>query len=78
MASIYQKVLIIGATSGIGKGLAGKFVENNVSLIVAGRREQNLAEFVNQHAGQNVQSKVFDITKLDQVGYSEKTGCAFL
>ncbi|KAL3442915.1 hypothetical protein BJX65DRAFT_298682 [Aspergillus insuetus] len=60
-------VLIVGATSGIGKGLASKFAENNVSLIVSGRRQKNLAEFTNQHAGQNVQSKVFDITKLDQI-----------
>ncbi|KAL2834568.1 hypothetical protein BJY01DRAFT_239145 [Aspergillus pseudoustus] len=62
-----DKVLIIGATSGIGRALASKFANNNVPLIIFGRREQNLRDFVNEHAGHKIESKVFDITKLDQI-----------
>ncbi|KAL4876212.1 hypothetical protein BJY04DRAFT_210759 [Aspergillus karnatakaensis] len=62
-----KKVLIIGATSGIGKALAARFVQENVSLVIAGRREQNLNEFKQQHSSANVTSVVFDITKLDEI-----------
>ncbi|KAL2812766.1 hypothetical protein BJX63DRAFT_421633 [Aspergillus granulosus] len=62
-----DKALIIGATSGIGRSLASKFAENSVSLIISGRREQNLADITKQYASHKVESKVFDITKLDQI-----------
>ncbi|KAJ6028725.1 hypothetical protein N7540_004301 [Penicillium herquei] len=63
----YKKVLVIGATSGIGKELANKFVENGTPLIVAGRRKENLDAFVQQHGAEKVKSKVFDVMQLDQI-----------
>lgn len=63
----YKKVLVIGATSGIGKTLATKLVENGTQIIISGRRKENLDAFVEQHSAEKVQSKVFDIMKLDQV-----------
>lgn len=63
----YNKVLVIGATSGIGKALSERLVQNGVSIIVTGRRKENLDEFVKQHGADKVQAKVFDIMKIDEV-----------
>ena len=66
----YNKVLIIGATSGIGKALATKVVEANIPLVISGRREENLQEFVREHGSDKVKAKAFDVTKIDQVRYT--------
>ncbi|KAL4888774.1 hypothetical protein BDV59DRAFT_205767 [Aspergillus ambiguus] len=63
----YKKVLVIGATSGIGKALASRLVANGTAVIIAGRRKENLDEFVEQHAEGNVTPKVFDVMKLGQI-----------
>lgn len=63
----YKKVLIIGATSGIGKALATKLVENGTQVIISGRRKENLDAFVQQHGSDKVMTKVFDITRLEKV-----------
>lgn len=67
MSFPYKKVLIIGATSGIGKALAVKLVENGTQIVIAGRRKENLDEFVQQYGSDKVASKVFDVMQLDQV-----------
>ncbi|KAI9039195.1 putative short-chain dehydrogenase/oxidoreductase [Aspergillus affinis] len=69
MSFDYKKVLVIGATSGIGKALATKLVENDIPVIVAGRRRENLDDFVQKYGGdeKKVQAKVFDILKVDQI-----------
>ncbi|KAL4749397.1 hypothetical protein BDW72DRAFT_204760 [Aspergillus terricola var. indicus] len=59
--------LIIGATSGIGRALAARLVENGIPVVISGRREENLQEFVRQHGSDKVKSKVVDVTKLDQI-----------
>lgn len=63
----YKKVLIIGATSGIGRALATKLVQNGTPLIISGRREENLEAFVKENGSGNIQKKSFDIMQLDQV-----------
>ncbi|EMC92397.1 hypothetical protein BAUCODRAFT_287416 [Baudoinia panamericana UAMH 10762] len=65
----YKKVLVLGATSGIGWALASKFIENGVSVIAVGRRKENLDDFAKQHSSgkATVDTAVFDITKLDQI-----------
>ena len=63
----YKKVLVIGATSGIGWALATKFVEAGTSVIVVGRRQEKLDEFARQYGSSNnatVDTAVFDITDL--------------
>ncbi|GKZ36256.1 hypothetical protein AbraIFM66950_007253 [Aspergillus brasiliensis] len=67
MSFPYKKVLIIGATSGIGKALAVKLVENGTQIIIAGRRKENLDEFVQQYGRDKVTSKVLDVMQLDQI-----------
>ncbi|RDW72676.1 putative short-chain dehydrogenase/oxidoreductase [Aspergillus mulundensis] len=63
----YNKVLIIGATSGIGRAFATKLVENNIPVVISGRREENLQEFIRQHGSDKVTAKVFDVTKLETI-----------
>jgi short-subunit dehydrogenase involved in D-alanine esterification of teichoic acids len=63
----YNKVLIIGATSGIGLAYAEKVVADGKKAIVVGRRKENLEAFAEKHGKDNVDPIVFDITKLDQI-----------
>ena len=63
----YKKVLVLGATSGIGRALATRFVETGTSVVVVGRRQEKLDEFVKEHkssGGPSVDSAMFDITDL--------------
>ncbi len=63
----YKKVLIFGATSGIGWALASKFVETGTSVVVVGRRKERLDDFAKQHGnteGATVDTAIFDITDL--------------
>ncbi|KAL4757257.1 putative short-chain dehydrogenase/oxidoreductase [Aspergillus foveolatus] len=63
----FNKVLIVGATSGIGRALATRLVEKGIPVVISGRREENLQEFVRQHGSDKVKSKVVDVTKLDKI-----------
>ncbi|KAF3933491.1 hypothetical protein ABW19_dt0208035 [Dactylella cylindrospora] len=60
----YNKVLVIGATSGIGQALATKFVQEGIEVVITGRREERLKAFVGEHGGSY---EVFDITKLNEI-----------
>ncbi|KAI9887563.1 MAG: hypothetical protein M1823_000654 [Watsoniomyces obsoletus] len=62
----YKKVLVLGATSGIGEALAARFVQEGAKVIVTGRRKENLDAFVQQH-GDRATAVQFDITRLDQM-----------
>lgn len=63
----YNKVLVIGATSGIGEALAAQCVQAGSRVIVSGRREDRLTEFVHQHGKDQSVVAPFDITKLDEI-----------
>jgi short-subunit dehydrogenase involved in D-alanine esterification of teichoic acids len=63
----YKKVLVVGATSGIGWALAERLLDNNVKVIIVGRRKDRLDEFTEKHNKDDVSSIVFDITKLDEI-----------
>lgn len=69
MSFDYRKVLVIGATSGIGHALATKLVEHDVPVIVSGRRKEKLDEFVQKYGadGKKVQAKAFDILRINRV-----------
>ncbi|PYH91115.1 putative short-chain dehydrogenase/oxidoreductase [Aspergillus ellipticus CBS 707.79] len=63
----YSQALIIGATSGIGRALAATMVQNNIPVVITGRREANLAEFAAQYGPDKVKTKVFDVTNLEKI-----------
>lgn len=63
----YKRVLIIGATSGIGEALAAKLVDEGSSVIVVGRRKEKLEEFVHKHGKDKATAVPFDITELDKI-----------
>ncbi|KAI9929537.1 hypothetical protein AWENTII_009278 [Aspergillus wentii] len=67
MSFPYKKVLVIGATSGIGKALSSKLIGHGVSIVIAGRRKENLEEFVQANGSDKVTTKVFDVMKLDDI-----------
>jgi len=56
-----KKAIIIGATSGIGKGLAKILTENNYLVGVTGRRNELLLELKNERPNQYI-TRSFDIT----------------
>lgn len=65
----YNKVLLLGATSGIGRALAGKFLETGTSVIAVGRRQDKLDEFAKENSSQagKVDTANFDITDLKAI-----------
>ncbi|KAF2874391.1 short-chain dehydrogenase/ reductase-like protein [Massariosphaeria phaeospora] len=67
MSLKYNKVLLIGATSGIGLAYAEKIVQDGKKIIVVGRRKENLDAFVEKHGKDKAEAVVLDITKLDQI-----------
>ncbi|KAK3170602.1 hypothetical protein OEA41_002683 [Lepraria neglecta] len=63
----YKKVLIIGATSGIGEALASRLIKEGSSVIVSGRRNDKLEKFVHEHGKDKSSAVPFDITDLDKI-----------
>lgn len=55
---------------GIGKALAERMTQDNIFVIVIGRRKERLDAFVEEHGSDKTEASVFDITKMDQIsGY---------
>lgn len=66
----YNKVLMLGATSGIGRALAARLVETGTSVIAVGRRQDKLDEFAKEHSSSHegkVDTAKFDITDLKAI-----------
>lgn len=63
----YKKILVIGATSGIGEALASRFVKEGSSVIVVGRRKDKLEQFVHEHGREKASAVPFDITELPKI-----------
>ncbi|KAF2020943.1 short-chain dehydrogenase/ reductase-like protein [Aaosphaeria arxii CBS 175.79] len=63
----YNKVLVIGATSGIGLAYAERVISDGKKAIVVGRRQDRLEAFVAEHGEDKAEAITFDITKLDQI-----------
>ncbi|KAL8639116.1 MAG: hypothetical protein Q9228_003808 [Teloschistes exilis] len=63
----YKRVLVIGATSGIGEALASRFVEEGANVIVVGRRKEKLEDFVHKHGKDRATAIPFDITEMDKI-----------
>lgn len=69
MAFPYKKVLLIGATSGIGLEAAKQLVAKGVNVIAVGRRQDRLDSFVSSSAGApgKAWGEPLDIAEIDQI-----------
>ncbi|KAE9973843.1 hypothetical protein BLS_003393 [Venturia inaequalis] len=63
----YNKVLLIGATSGIGYALAERMLTTGTKVIIAGRRKERLDELVSKHGEDKAFPSVFDISELSKI-----------
>lgn len=61
-----KKAIIVGATSGIGKGLAQKLADENFNVGITGRRTDLLNELKNQKPN-SFYTKTFDITDTNKI-----------
>ena len=55
-------VLLIGATSGIGAGMAEKLVRSGSKVIAVGRRQDRIDEFIRKHSSDKAGGFAYDIT----------------
>ncbi|KAL6874176.1 hypothetical protein HDV57DRAFT_504160 [Trichoderma longibrachiatum] len=67
----YKRILLVGATAGIGAALADKFIEENpaVHVIAVGRRQERLDAFVSKHGPERASAIRFDVT--DRAGLDD-------
>ena len=62
MAFQYKRVLLVGATSGIGAAMADKLILEGAKVIAVGRRQERLDEFVKKHGAEKAAGVRYDIT----------------
>ncbi|KAH6648020.1 hypothetical protein BKA67DRAFT_579221 [Truncatella angustata] len=67
MPFTYKTVLIVGATSGIGAGLADKLISEGSKVIAVGRRQDRLDAFVEKHGSAKSGAVKFDVTESDGI-----------
>ncbi|KFH41592.1 putative oxidoreductase-like protein [Hapsidospora chrysogenum ATCC 11550] len=67
MAPIYQKALILGATSGIGEALAAKLIAEGTNVIAVGRRQDRLDHLVATHGPERATAVRFDVARLPDI-----------
>lgn len=65
-----KKVIIVGATSGIGRALAIRYAQNNCRVGVTGRREE-LLESLHQDFPVNIVTACFDVTENNNINCIE-------
>lgn len=73
MSYPHKCVLLVGATSGIGLAMAEKFVASGSKVLVVGRRQERLDEFVAKHGPEKAGSVAFDITNTTGIPSFVKT-----
>ncbi|KAL9610356.1 MAG: hypothetical protein Q9167_004926 [Letrouitia subvulpina] len=59
----FKQVLVIGATSGIGAGMADRLVHEGAKVIAVGRRQARLDDFVQKHGRDKASALRFDINE---------------
>jgi NADP-dependent 3-hydroxy acid dehydrogenase YdfG len=67
MSFPYKHVLLIGATSGIGRAMADRLAEDKVKVTAVGRRQERLDEFVRMHGEENATSAVCDLADVKAI-----------
>lgn len=62
MSFNYKRVLLVGATAGIGAAMADKLILEGIKVIAVGRRQERLDEFVQKHGPEKASAIKYDIT----------------
>lgn len=62
----YKKVVVVGATSGIGAEFAERLVEEDVYVIATGRREDRLKAYLDKVGSSKASTLAFDIADVDK------------
>jgi len=67
MAFPYKTVLMVGASSGIGRAKASRILEQNPSshIIAVGRRKEMLQELQQEHGAERVSIETCDIGDIE-------------
>ena len=63
MAFQYKHVLLVGATSGIGRGMADRLAETGTKVTAVGRREERLDDFVRTHGKDKASAMQLDLAE---------------
>ncbi|KAJ5129338.1 Glucose/ribitol dehydrogenase [Penicillium bovifimosum] len=63
----YNHVLLIGATSGIGRAIADRLIQAEIKVTAVGRRKDRLDEFVGKHGKEKANSMVYDVSVIDRI-----------
>jgi NADP-dependent 3-hydroxy acid dehydrogenase YdfG len=74
MSFEYKKIMVVGATSGIGQALAEKMLNEKPEskIIVVGRRKENLDSLAAKYEGR-VSVEQFDVTDFKGIeGFAQK------
>ncbi|KAJ5378008.1 uncharacterized protein N7496_005417 [Penicillium cataractarum] len=66
MSFPYKHVLLIGATAGIGRAMADRFIETGVKVTAVGRRQDRLDEFVQKYGEEKASGVAFDISDISK------------
>lgn len=73
MSFPYKHILLIGATSGIGKAMADKLIAEGIHITSVGRRQDRLDAFVSEYGPSKASSVTTDISKLADIpSFAEK------
>ena len=66
MSFPYRHVLLIGATAGIGRAMADRFIQTGVKVTAVGRRQERLDEFVRAHGEAKASAVASNISDISQ------------
>ena len=58
----YKRVLLVGATAGIGAAMTDKLIQEGSKVIAVGRRQERLDAFVKKHRPSVASGVRFDTT----------------
>lgn len=63
---MFKHILIIGATGGIGRAMADRFIAEGAKVTAVGRRQERLDTFTKEH-GEKASAIAFDIADLSGI-----------
>jgi NADP-dependent 3-hydroxy acid dehydrogenase YdfG len=67
MSFPYKHLLMIGATSGIGKGLSECFVKAGTKVTAVGRRQGRIDEFIRTYGTGKAGGAAFDLVNIAKI-----------